>query len=304
MFRFNQFTRNEYKDAFLHLRLPFSYFLLPVFIFGLSESGSINVFNSLILFLALHFFIYPASNAYNSFMDKDTGSIGALESPPPVTSLSYYISILFDLIGISLMFFIHIKMVFMIMVYILISKVYSWNKTRLKKLPFTGWLVVVLFQGGYTFLLVSMTAENNFSESWFTMLKLNAFLLSTLLIGAYYPLTQIYQHKEDFERGDITISFKLGINGTFIFSGILFLISFIIAFGYFINYYSSLHFIVFMSALLPAVAYYLYWFIITIKNKSKADFKHTMKMTFISSTCLIISFIVLLLFNHSGILQR
>jgi 1,4-dihydroxy-2-naphthoate octaprenyltransferase len=290
--------KTRIRNVLLHLRLPFSYFLLPVFAFGLSQSVSIDIMNSIIIFMALHFFIYPASNSYNSFMDQDTGSIGALKHPPPATKDLYYTSILLDLIGIIMTLFIDISMIFFISVYIMVSKAYSWNKTRLKKYPFMGWLAVILFQGGYTFFLVNISAENNFSPGWLNSQKAEAMLLSTLLIGAYYPLTQIYQHKEDFNRGDLTISYKLGINGTFIFSALMFLLSFVFSFFYFKEFYSVNQFSIFLICLLPAILYFLTWFIRTLKNRDQADFQSTMRMTFISSTCLLIAFTVLLFLNH------
>lgn len=286
------------KNILLHLRLPFSYFLLPVFIFGLGQSVQVDAFNSIIIFISLHFFIYPASNAYNSFMDRDTGSIGALRNPPPVSEGVYFTSIILDIVGVLMMLLIDIKMIFLMIVYISVSKGYSWRKIRLKKYPVTGWLAVILFQGAYTFLLVSMAAENNFSSDWFTVQKIEGMILSTLLIGAYYPLTQIYQHDEDSRRGDFTISYRLGIPGTFIFSAILFLISFVEAFHYFKCYFNTYQFYIFGLCLLPAVVYFMNWFTKTIKNRQEADYTHTMRMTFISSTCLMVGFMILLYLNH------
>ena len=286
------------KNIFLHLRLPFSYFLLPVFIFGMGQSVQLNIFNAIIIFISLHFFIYPASNAYNSYMDNDTGSIGALRNPPPVSRGLYFTSIFLDIGGILLMMMIDIKMVILMIPYICVSKAYSWRKIRLKKYPFIGWIAVILFQGAYTFLLVSMSTENSFSTTWFTFQKIEGMLLSTLLIGAYYPLTQIYQHDEDRKRGDYTISFRLGILGTFIFSAIMFLVSIVEALHYFEKYFSIDQFYIFGICLIPAITYFLIWFIRTIKNRKQADFTHTMRMTFISSTCLIIGFMILNYLNH------
>jgi 1,4-dihydroxy-2-naphthoate octaprenyltransferase len=242
------------KNILLHLRLPFSYFLLPVFVFGLSESVTIDLTNSIVMFIALHFFIYPASNAYNSYMDKDKGSIGALRNPPPVSKQLYHTTMILDAVGILLMLLINVKMIFLLIVYILVSKMYSWRKIRLKKFPIAGWLIVVIFQGGYTFFIVSIAAENNFTADWFNLQKVSAITLSTLLIGAYYPLTQIYQHVEDKDRGDITISYLLGVTGTFIFSAAMFLISFIGAFFYFKMYFNLTHFYIFAICLVPAIA--------------------------------------------------
>ncbi|MDB5281229.1 MAG: 1,4-dihydroxy-2-naphthoate octaprenyltransferase, partial [Bacteroidota bacterium] len=71
------------RDTIIHLRIPFSLFLFPVFCFAVSQSPEINWVNTLVIFVALHFFIYPGSNVYNSYMDEDKGSIGGLEKPPP-----------------------------------------------------------------------------------------------------------------------------------------------------------------------------------------------------------------------------
>ena len=231
-------------------------------------------------------------------MDKDTGSIGALRNPPMVSNGVYFTSIILDIAGILMMMMINFKMAFLMIAYVCVSKAYSWRKIRLKKYPFIGWLAVVVFQGAYTFLLVSMAAENNFSSDWLTFQKIEGMILSSLLIGAYYPLTQIYQHEEDSKRGDYTISYRLGIPGTFIFSAALFLISFVESFHYFKYYFSINHFYIFGSCLLPAIIYFLTWFIRTIKNRDEADFTHTMRMTFFSSTCLIVGFTILFYLNH------
>jgi len=288
------------RSTLLHLRLPFSFFLLPIFCFGISQSINIDYTNTILVFLSLHFFIYPASNSYNSFMDEDKGSIGGLKNPPPVTRKLYYVSIIFDAVGLLLCIFINLKMVLMMLIYIGVSKAYSWKKIRLKKYGLTGWLVVMLFQGGYTFLLVNMAAEDNFTLSWFDARHLECMLIASLLIGGYYPLTQIYQHDEDSNRGDLTISYKLGITGTFIFTGILFIIACLVAYNYFIKYYTVNQFLIFVFSLSPVIFYYFYWFKKSLKDKSNANYSNAMRITFISSSCLIICFTILYILNKPG----
>ncbi len=286
------------RDTLLHLRLPFSFFLLPIFIFSVSQSGEINVFNTLILFIILHFFIYPGSNVYNSYMDNDKGSIGGLENPPPATIKLYYASMVCDAIGLLLCLLISWQMLLMMLVYIGVSKAYSWKKIRLKKYAISGWLVVMLFQGGYTFYIVNTGVENNFDATWFTNKNMECMVLASLLIGGFYPLTQIYQHDEDSERGDRTISYLLGIRGTFVFVAVLFLAATFIGYHYFVTYYSINRFWVYIIAMLPVTIYFLYWFAKTWRDTSFADYKHTMCMTFLSSTCMIICFSILWFLNH------
>ena len=72
------------KSTLLHLRIPFSFFLMPFFCFAVSQVETVNWTEAIIAFLAIHLFLYPASNGYNSYYDKDEESIGGLEAPPPV----------------------------------------------------------------------------------------------------------------------------------------------------------------------------------------------------------------------------
>jgi 1,4-dihydroxy-2-naphthoate octaprenyltransferase len=286
------------RDTVLHLRLPFSFFLLPLFCFGISQATSIDIANTAILFLALHLFIYPASNVYNSYMDKDTGSIGGLKNPPPVTRKLYNASIIFDITGLLLSLLASWQLTLLIAVYVVFSKAYSWHGIRLKKYTLGSWLTVLVLQGGYTFMLANMAAANNYSIVWFTQKNIECMAIASLIIGGSYPLTQIYQHREDHQRGDTTLSYSLGIKGTFIFTLLFFSAGGAVAFHYFTTYYGPGHFVVFLVCLIPVMAYFLYWFAITIRDRAYADYEHTMLMNKLSSVCMTVCFITLLIIDH------
>src|SRR3954469_18788160 len=142
------------RSSWLHLRIPFSYFLLPVFLFSLSVSPNLNATTIFWVFFLIHFFLYPASNGYNSYFDKDEKSIGGLKNPPPVNKGLYYLSILFDVIAIVLGY-VKISLLFalMLFVYGLVSKAYSHPAIRLKKYAITSLLITGLFQGFFTFVM-------------------------------------------------------------------------------------------------------------------------------------------------------
>ena len=147
-------------------------------------------------------------------------------------------------------------------------------------------------------MLANMAAEDQVSSQWFTAKNLWCMVISSLLIGGFYPLTQIYQHGEDAERGDYTISYRLGIKGTFIFSGLLFLAGTAIAFFYFRSYYKLDHFLVFAGCNLPVFIYFLYWAIKAGRDFSFADYTHAMRMTLISSVCMVACFSILMGWNQ------
>src|SRR6186713_3196159 len=81
------------------LRIPFSFFLSPIYFFALAQVPTINWTNAVLIFFILHFLIYPASNGY---MDRDTESIGGLEKPPPPSRQLFMVTIVLDCIGIVL----------------------------------------------------------------------------------------------------------------------------------------------------------------------------------------------------------
>lgn len=285
------------RNTLLLLRVPFSYYLFPVFLFGISQATNIHAIKLFIVLIAQHFFIYPGSNIYNSYMDKDEGAIGGLEKPPPVTKEMYYVSMIFDIAGLLLCSLAGWGLVLVMLGYIGFSKSYSWYGIRLKKYPVLGWLSVMFFQGGYTFMQGNMAATDMVSMAWFTPQHVEGMLFASLIIGGSYPLTQVYQHEEDGERGDYTISYKLGIKGTFIFTSIFFTAGALVALHYFITYYSATQFIIFFVCLTPVAAYFSNWFLKTLKDNANADYKHAMFMNKISATCMIVCFMIITYLN-------
>ncbi|HET6542240.1 MAG TPA: UbiA family prenyltransferase [Chryseolinea sp.] len=284
------------SSSWLHLRIPFSYFLLPVFLFSLAISPNITEKSIVWTFIIVHFFLYPASNGYNSYFDKDEKSIGGLKNPPPVKKGLYYLSLLFDIIAIVLGFlFINPTFAFMLLIYGLVSKAYSHPAIRLKKLPVTGWLVAGLFQGLFTFMMCYIGINKYSLENVTKVNVLIPGILSTMMLWANYPMTQIYQHDEDEKHGDMTISRKLGIRGTFYFVSAVFSVVTLGFILYFQTFFELKYALAFLTALFPVIAYFFIWFYRVYQDQTKADFSHTMWLNFISATALNAYFIYLFL---------
>ncbi len=273
------------------LRIPFSFFLMPVYFLAVSQS---SVWNSntqrraLFIFFILHLFIYPASNGYNSFMDQDEGSIGGLKNPPKATGKLFFVSILFDVLGLVLSACLGLQFFLGIALYILVSRAYSWKGIRLKKYPIWGFLSVILFQGAITFSNVLVGIYQIDHKTVFSLFYFPA-VASSLMIAGVYPLTQIYQHEQDIANGDVTISYLLGYKGTFLFSMGMFLLAGILLFFYF----KPNEFLVFQLFLAPVAVYFVYWMWKVWQNTYYADFEHTMRMNLIASICMNACFITL-----------
>lgn len=281
------------RDTIKLMRIPFSYFLMPVFFFALSQASNIDFKNVILCFIILHLFIYPASNGYNSYMDNDEGSIGGLKNPPKPTEKLFYMSLFFDSIGLTLCLFINIQFFLSVVAYILASRAYSYRGIRLKKFPIAGFLTVVFFQGAFTFWMV----YNAISKVAIPMNIESGLVLvaCSFLIGGVYPLTQIYQHEADKKSGDTSISSILGYNGTFIFSAFMFLCANALLYFHFYSKGEVLQFLLFQLFLLPVVIYFIRWFMKVIRDKKEASFGNTMNMNLIASTLLNLCFILLLI---------
>ena len=126
------------------LRIPFSVFLSPLYFFSLSQVPVIDWGKAVLIFIILHVLIYPASNGYNSYMDRDTGSIGGLEKPPPPSRQLFFVTIVLDVIAILLCFLIGPLFAAVTLLYIGASKAYSYRGIRLKKFPVIGYLTVII----------------------------------------------------------------------------------------------------------------------------------------------------------------
>ena len=118
-----------------------------------------------------------------------------------------------------------------------------------------------------------------------------------MMLLSVYPITQVYQHDEDGERGDLTLSLKLGIMGTFHFTAIAFLITTFCYLSYFFYYYDPQTMLIYFIFMSPLLIYYIIWYQKVKKNVDLADFGHTMKLNQLSALCLNTFFFLLIIFN-------
>lgn len=272
------------KSTWLHLRLPFSYFLLPVFLLAVVVSRQVNMQYFLIIFIVLHFFLYTASNGFNSYYDKDENSIGTLKHPPKVTKDLLWVSLSLDGMAITTALFVHPLFSLGCLIYGLASKAYSWDKTRLKRRPVAGWLLTSTGVGTITFLLVVLFLNTPaFGILFDPYYLIPAVLVGTFILG-FYPLTQVYQHKDDCKRGDKTISMAVGVNGTFVLSAVLLALS-LTSLGFYLSFILTPGLLILYILLqLPGVIYFIYWWRSVWMDEEQASFDHCFRMSVIATS--------------------
>ncbi|HEU5365295.1 MAG TPA: UbiA family prenyltransferase [Hanamia sp.] len=264
---------------------------MPVYLFALSQVQHINWPDALLIFVILHLLVYPASNGYNSYMDRDTSPVGGIKNPMQPTRQLFVVTVILDVLAISCSFLISVVFAIGIFFYIIASRAYSYRRIRLKKYPVIGYAVVIIFQGAATFFLVYHGSSGNHTLN----IPVLAMIASALLIGGFYPLTQIYQHEEDKKDGVISISYLLGYEGTFIFTGIVYAFAFVVLGVYFYLQSKFANFIILQIFMVPVMVYFFNWFAKVRKNQSEANYKNTMQMNLLASSCTNLGFITILI---------
>lgn len=284
------------KNTIKLLRIPFSFFLMPLFLFAFSQAKNIAYFEASLSFFIIHFLIYPASNGYNSYIDRDEDSIGGIENPPMPTEGLFYLTVFLDALAVSLAYFFvsHLFAVCLIL-YIAASRAYSSKQIRLKKYAIIGFLVVTIFQGAFTFYMSIAGITGNSLP--FNRDTIYILLGCSFQIAGAYPLTQIYQHKQDLRDGITTLSYKLGYRGTFIFTALMFALCNLFYYLYFQSQDSGMIFFIIQLFFIPIVLYFFYWFYLVNKNTENANFRNTMRMNWIAALCMNSCFFVLIIIN-------
>ena len=267
---------------------------MPIFWFGLSAlPGPLAWQRVAAVFVILHLLVYPASNGYNSYYDRDEDSIGGLKAPPKVTPALLHLVYLFDALALAGALLLGWLFAALVAVYLLVSKAYSYEGIRLKKHPLLSTVVVVVFQGAFTFLMAQVGAGAAPAQL-FEKTNLLLALVSTLFLCGSYPLTQIYQHQEDARRGDRTLSLRLGIRGTFVFAAAGLLVGAgTMGLAYWLRGEMQ-NLLVFLVATGPVVALFSRWAWLAWHDPALANFEWTMRMNQVSSVCLSAAFVAML----------
>jgi len=267
---------------------------MPVYWFALSQVVGRDWGRALLIFFILHGLVYPASNGYNSYMDRDTGPIGGVANPLLPTRQLFVVTLVMDGLALLLGLFIGLYFSAGLLCYILASRAYSWRGTRLKKYPWAGYLTVITCQGALVFLLVYQ-GSHPAGGAWVGLQGTGeAMVACSLLLGGFYPLTQIYQHKADQKDGVRTLSLVLGYRGSFVFTGIVYSIAVLLLADYFLSTLQVIEFCVLATCMLPVIVYFFIWAVKVWKDPAQANYTHTMRMNLLASVCTNVGFIAVL----------
>jgi 4-hydroxybenzoate polyprenyltransferase len=211
-------TMSPAKNFLIHLRLPFQALLAPFMLFGAALAAGRPTWRFGLAFVVLHVCFYGGTTAFNSHYDKDEGPIGGLESPPPPGRWLLPGSLVIQGIGLLLAPLVGWPFMAVCGAFAILGVLYSHPRTRFKGKPWPSWLTVMFGQGA----LGAIAGVTAVEAPKLTNELVLGVVAAAAIVGAIYPLSQVFQLDEDARRGDRTVAMMLGRAGTPRVAGLLF----------------------------------------------------------------------------------
>lgn len=150
-------------------------------------------------FFVIHLLLFGGATAYNSFWDRDEGPIGGLRNPPALADWARPASVGLQFSGLIL----SIPMGLIYMVFYALSMLlfwlYSHPSTRWKGHPWLSMLAIGVSTGTNSVIFGYLAAGGPLSL--YIILPAAG---AALMILSMYPISQIFQLREDKKRGDRT----------------------------------------------------------------------------------------------------
>lgn len=269
-----------------------SLIFLPIFLFAVSQTQEINWLHTALFFVVMFVLVQPSIQMQIAYanMQLSKCDIAQTEKAKKLFKISTAmdgVAVIFSTVVFSL------EAGAGVLTYLLLSKLLNSNPIRLKKYAIISWLLTMAMQGVLLFALIQYTCGK-------IMLITNVFALqaTAFFVGFMFPLTQMYTHQQDANRGDLTISLRLGIKGTFTLGLVTFLVAILFMGLHFYNVKKLFHFYLFLLFLSPVAAYFFWWRKNTKIQPLAANYTFTRLFVMITTISMGLFATVLIYLNH------
>lgn len=194
----------------IHLRLHYQFFILSggYLLAGLFVED-INWQQFWLQFLNVHVLLFGGATAYNSWWDKDEGPIGGLKSPPKMNRWMWPVSMGMQYIGLAWAVTVGWNYSIIYAISMVFFWLYSTPLARWKGKPVLSLVAIGVSTGTNSFLL-GFLAAGGYPITYF---EDQIALGVALIMLSLYPVSQVFQIREDLQRGDETFAAKYGLRG-------------------------------------------------------------------------------------------
>jgi len=281
----------EIINFILHLRLHYQFFILSGgYLMGGVLAGEMDITQYLLQFLNVHILLFGGATAFNSWWDKDIGPVGGLKHPPKMEPWMHKLSLGFMFFGLIWSVAVGIIYAGIYLVSLFLFWVYSSPHGRWKGHPLKSLIAIGVSTGLNSVLLGTLAAGGQITP----MLLLGSFGAMLILLSLY-PVSQVYQEKDDRQRGDKTFAITYGLKvvkqffaGNFAAGSFL-----VVLVSYLINPYYGM--LLFVGCTISGI---LLSKIIAQLKGNDGEYKIVMKMKFLASLSFVLCFLILNAIDH------
>lgn len=278
----NRIIAKQIRNFIIHLRLHYQFFILSGgFLMASLFVESVDWKTYVLQFLNVHILLFGGATAFNSYWDKDEGAVGGLKNPPKMQEWMRWVSLLIQFIGLGFAMEMGTEFLLIYMVSMIFFWLYSTPQARWKGKPILSLIAIGISTGTNSFLLGYLAAGG---ESLGFREGITAFAVAVLILSMY-PVSQIFQIKEDEKRGDLTFALRFGLKGIRWFYRILFLVGLSILSFQLYKIESWLGISLFVAAL-PAFGY-INWLLGILEGR-KEEYQKVMRIKFLASFSFVI----------------
>ncbi len=201
----------ECRHFCIHLRWHYQVFILSGgYLLGGLLSGLHSPGDFLYHFLVIHLLLFGGATVYNSYWDRDEGPIGGLRNPPPLAPWTRPASLALQFGGLLISLPLGVVYTLFYLVSMLMFWLYSHPVYRWKGHPLLSLLAIGVSTGTNSLVFGYLAA----GSGWDPMVLVPAAGVALIMLSLY-PVSQIYQSREDEARGDRTFVVAFGAKAVF-----------------------------------------------------------------------------------------
>ena len=221
--------------------LLYSLWLLPVSLFAFSQTPTIYLLHGVSAMLLMHLLVLPSAQLFEQGVKHGVSNV--LQP-----------ALFLDILAILAATFISSQVVTLVIIYILTFKVYAHTAIRLKRFAIVSFLTVMLANGALLFAIIEHALQPQSTD-------VNALAMQSvsILVGAFYILTQFFTRAEDTQFGDMTLLIRMGDKRTLTLVNTMLVAATLMLALHFFSTKHLAHFYVFLLFFAPVAAYFRWW---------------------------------------------
>jgi len=208
--RIGDLLPDDARSFVVHFRLHYQLFILSGgYLFGALFSDGLNAKMFWLQFLNVSVLLFGTATVYNSWHDKDEGPIGGLKHPPPMQPWMRKVALWMQFGGLLLAHYAGIEFTYLYLASMVFFWLYSTKRARWKGHPIKSLIAIGISTGTNSFWMGYFAAGGEAFTPEIVIVGVG----TALVFLSLYPVSQIYQMRNDSIRGDRTFAIEFGIQG-------------------------------------------------------------------------------------------